>query len=895
MNRLIKFLTTFLLFCAFTSVVSAQGGGDFTHANAPVVLNAASSSAQNCSPANSCNTVYIPAGSGSATFYIQPSTVSAWSGVVSFEGSMDGGNNWVAISVTPSNSSTTVTTTSAGGGWQFNPGAYTAIRMRMSTYTSGQAVTTTQTSTASAQLGGGTGGGGGSGTVTEVDTAAPLAGGPITSSGTISITGAAGQVLAGAGPAFTATPSLGTDNSVAGTLQLANSAANAHTIFASGATTSNTIKGFATVPVTTDLITCVVTTTVCQLTDSGSTTASFANAALSNLASVSINTSLLAQTGVDAGSTTKPFRNLFLWGTGTYGTTYEEITGAPTSTRVWTLQDATDTLVGRATTDTLTNKSISGAEINSSTVGNTYGGTGANSSAATGVAQVASGTWSFSTALANGTTCTTQSASDNSTKCATTAYADAEPGTGANKALSNLASVAVSLALTPGTDNSISEDSLTKRFINYWSSGVFGFTNGSGTATTGLSQDSSDVLDCGNGTATDTSCTLQLSVLKTVTNGTDSSQIQLAGNSANFGLGSNLISLYGPSSATFTAYGLQFSATGPAGAGVALIGAPSTGVSQVTFGTVPNADLTNSATTVNGQTCTLGSTCTISTGLISGLTTGFLPKASSSTAIANSLCDEGITTANVLTCTDTGGAKLVSVATGTSPPTCTAGTGGATCYTEGTAATAASSVDDVHGDSTQHAAEVNNNNTGEMSISRTACVNVTPVTVAANVTTDQLLQACSFNANLLNVIGRTLKVDVAGVFSTAAASVASLTFKVKLCTVSGCGSGTVISPIIITTGATSALTASNLSFGQTSLISTQTAGSSSAYEAHGSLRIDLSATAATPDSLYQDTNTSTVGTVDSTGALFLQVTVAASAGSTSNSFTERQLIVEVLN
>lgn len=52
------------------------------------------------------------------------------------------------------------------------------------------------------------------------------------------------------------------------------------------------------------------------------------------------------------------------------------------------------------------------------------GGTGQDTSAATGVAQVSAGTWSVNTALANGTTATTQSASDNSTKVATTAYVD---------------------------------------------------------------------------------------------------------------------------------------------------------------------------------------------------------------------------------------------------------------------------------------------------------------------------------------------------------------------------------------------------------------------------------------------------------------------------------------
>lgn len=55
-----------------------------------------------------------------------------------------------------------------------------------------------------------------------------------------------------------------------------------------------------------------------------------------------------------------------------------------------------------------------------------YGGTGQNSSTSTGVAQLLSGTWSFSTALANGTTATTQGQYDNSTKVANTAYVDSK-------------------------------------------------------------------------------------------------------------------------------------------------------------------------------------------------------------------------------------------------------------------------------------------------------------------------------------------------------------------------------------------------------------------------------------------------------------------------------------
>jgi hypothetical protein len=53
---------------------------------------------------------------------------------------------------------------------------------------------------------------------------------------------------------------------------------------------------------------------------------------------------------------------------------------------------------------------------------NAQGGTGISTSASTGVAQVSAGTWSVSTALANGTTATTQAGGDSSTKVATDAF-----------------------------------------------------------------------------------------------------------------------------------------------------------------------------------------------------------------------------------------------------------------------------------------------------------------------------------------------------------------------------------------------------------------------------------------------------------------------------------------
>jgi len=240
------------------------------------------------------------------------------------------------------------------------------------------------------------------------------------------------------------------------------------------------------------------------------------------------------------------------------------------------------------------------------------------------------------------------------------------------------------------------------------------------------------------------------------------------------------------------------------------------------------------------------------------------------------------------------GSFATSIGTGTQPA-CTAGTGGALCQTEGTSATGLASTDIWDANSTQHAASVNNNNTGDMPVSRVACVSVAPVTVAANVTTDQLLMACTLSANLLNVVGRTLKVTTASIYSTPAASVSQMTEKIKLCTVSGCGSGTVVTLVSIQSSALGTITVTNNAIQLPAFITTQTAGASSTYEAHGCLDIDLNSSISGADTVFCDTNTAVSAAIDSTVQLFLQVTGAFSTASASNSWSERQLIVEVLD
>lgn len=216
--------------------------------------------------------------------------------------------------------------------------------------------------------------------------------------------------------------------------------------------------------------------------------------------------------------------------------------------------------------------------------------------------------------------------------------------------------------------------------------------------------------------------------------------------------------------------------------------------------------------------------------------------------------------------------------------------------TEIAAPAGAAGVGQIYADSTQHTVSVNNNNTGPMPVSRVACVNVTPATVNANISTFQVLMTCNLSANLLNVAGRTLRVSLSGVYSNVVTAVPTVTLGFKLCSVSGaCSSGTVITPLSIVSTATSATSVSNLAASISGYITTQTAGASSAYESHGELAIDLGTTGLVADSIFRDTNTAAVGTIDNTAATFLTAFVTFSGASTSNSFTARQLIVEALN
>jgi len=89
-------------------------------------------------------------------------------------------------------------------------------------------------------------------------------------------------------------------------------------------------------------------------------------------------------------------------------------------------------------------------------------------------------------ALPDGTTATTQAAADNSTKLATTAYADAAAaGGGATTTLNNLGTTAINTALLLGTSDAFALGSVTKQWSDLFlaEGGVINWDNGDATLT----------------------------------------------------------------------------------------------------------------------------------------------------------------------------------------------------------------------------------------------------------------------------------------------------------------------------------------------------------------------------------------------------------------------------
>jgi hypothetical protein len=176
-------------------------------------------------------------------------------------------------------------------------------------------------------------------------------------------------------------------------------------------------------------------------------------------------------------------------------------------------------------------------------------------------------------------------------------------------------------------------------------------------------------------------------------------------------------------------------------------------------------------------------------------------------------------------------------------------------------------------------------------------INQTPIGSATNNTAEQNLQAVTIPAGALNAAGR--KVDIFSSIkrtsgSTSAAT--TVTYRIKLCTVSGCGSGTVLTLVTVAnTGAnTTGGTAANASDTIRAEILTVATGATGTLEGHGTGCIQLGLTAGGAATCFNDITTAVSSTIDLTAQLFIQTTFQVGAngtGNTTHTASQRSLSV----
>lgn len=165
----------------------------------------------------------------------------------------------------------------------------------------------------------------------------------------------------------------------------------------------------------------------------------------------------------------------------------------------------------------------------------------------------------------------------------------------------------------------------------------------------------------------------------------------------------------------------------------------------------------------------------------------------------------------------------------------------------------------------------------------------------ANNTSDQNLLANTVGTASLfpfNVVNKTWNVQAFGTYSLGAASTVNL--KAKLCTVSGCGSGTVVNLASWTT-ASQTNTGVTLAWNINLQCATVTTGATGTAECHGTLNFDSGATLAAAASTFNDSNTAAVTGIPLNGQLFLQTTLAYGTANASNTALAREQVVTIGN
>jgi hypothetical protein len=168
--------------------------------------------------------------------------------------------------------------------------------------------------------------------------------------------------------------------------------------------------------------------------------------------------------------------------------------------------------------------------------------------------------------------------------------------------------------------------------------------------------------------------------------------------------------------------------------------------------------------------------------------------------------------------------------------------------------------------------------------------NTTAVTVSnPTAATDTIMMAIPLPANYLNTVGQPFLIKGSGILTTTASSIPQVTITAKICSVAGCGSGTVTPLAAIQSSAlnTAGLTNSTWSYALTLIPVANGSSCNFIVKGDPGLLIDLGATLLAGDTVFPDNNTAVSSPNQTcTNALFLDFFVQQSTTGTSNSYKQ---------
>jgi hypothetical protein len=187
---------------------------------------------------------------------------------------------------------------------------------------------------------------------------------------------------------------------------------------------------------------------------------------------------------------------------------------------------------------------------------------------------------------------------------------------------------------------------------------------------------------------------------------------------------------------------------------------------------------------------------------------------------------------------------------------------------------------------------------GNLQITATDCptTGLAPVTNTSSVTvpnptinTDTILMDLPLSANYLNTVGTPFYIHGSGVLSTTAASVPQVTITAKICSVSGCASGTVtpLAAIQSTALNTTALTNAGWNYDLIATVVANGASCNLIVKGAPGLTIDTGASTTAADSVFAENNTGVSSPNQTcTNALFLDFFVQQTVAGASNSYKQ---------